>query len=120
MGFLTSCLEQLIRLAALAPFNPFEDLVQQAFLGAGDTAQHPIIPGGTDDTIISPEFASPGFQCVYPSRWKSCNTAETRDCWLQDTQSGDEFSGYSQIDISTDCKRTIVVSMSSASHISYR
>ncbi|KAI3392408.1 hypothetical protein diail_5735 [Diaporthe ilicicola] len=102
MGFLKSCLEQLIRLAALAPFNPFEDLIQQPFLGSSDSAQHPIIPIGADDTIIRPELASPGFQCVYPSRWKSCNTATTRDCWLQDTQSRHGFGGYSQIDIHTD------------------
>ena len=68
MGFLKSCFEQLIRIAALAPFNPFEDLIQQPFLGSGDSTQHPITPGGTDDTIISPELASPSFQCVYPSR----------------------------------------------------
>lgn len=105
MGFLKSCLEQLVRLAALAPFNPFEDLLQQPLLGSEDTAQHPIIPSAGDTlAIIQPELASPGFQCVYPSRWKSCNTAETRDCWLQDTQSGDGFSGYSQIDINTNCE----------------
>lgn len=104
MGFLKSCLEELIRLAALAPFNPFEDLVQQPFFGSSDTAQHPLIPAGAEDTIIHPELASPGFQCVYPSRWKGCNTETTRDCWLQDTQSPAGFGSYSQIDIHTDCE----------------
>lgn len=119
MGFLKSCLEQLIRLAALSPFNPFEDVIQQPILGSEDIAQHPLIPSVDDTTIIEPELASPGFQCVYPSRWKSCNTAETRDCWLQDTQS-DEFSGYSQIDINTNCKCPFTAFLNHSSYIFHR
>ncbi|ROW06913.1 hypothetical protein VMCG_04157 [Cytospora schulzeri] len=102
MGFFKSCLEQLFKLAALSPFNPFEDIIQQPLLGASDLAQVPLnIPSGGGDTIIHPEHASPGFKCVYPKRWKSCNTATSRDCWLQDSQA-DEFASYSQIDINTD------------------
>ncbi|KUI58907.1 Laccase-2 [Cytospora mali] len=102
MGFFKSCLEQLIRLVALTPFNPLEDFFQQPLLGSGDIGQVPlVIPGEPADTIIHPEHASPGFQCVYPKRWKSCNTPTSRDCWLQDTQGG-EFASYSQIDINTD------------------
>lgn len=119
MGFFKSCLEQLIRLAALSPFNPFEDLIQQPILGSEDIAQHPLTPP-VDNTIIEPELASPGFQCVYPSRWKSCNTAETRDCWLQDTQSGTEFSEYSQIDINTNCECPCAAFLNHFSYNSHR
>lgn len=103
MGFFKSCLEQLLRVAALTPFNPFEDLIQQPLFGSSDLAQTSLglIPGDGGDTIIHPEHASPGFKCVYPKRWKSCNTNTSRDCWLQDTQA--EFASYSQIDINTDC-----------------
>lgn len=70
MGFFTSCLEQLLRLAALTPFNPFEDIIQQPLLGFGDLAQVPfgLSPGSGGDTIIHPEHASPSFKCVYPKR----------------------------------------------------
>lgn len=32
-----------------------------------------------------PDGASPGFYCEYPtlSQWQSCNTADSRDCWLR-------------------------------------
>lgn len=105
MGFLNSCWEALLQIAALNPFNPYEDLIQQPLLGRPGLGigQAPI-SSSHDSTIIEPEKASPGFKCVYPKRWKSCNTATSRDCWLQDTESTDAFEAYSQIDIHTDCK----------------
>lgn len=108
MGLLKSCWDVLLQLAALTPFNPYENgFNQQPILSylEGDNPQAPILssPG---NTLIHPETASPGFQCVYPKRWKSCNTPTSRDCWLQDTETADAFEAYSQIDINTDCKKT--------------
>lgn len=104
MGFLKECLDALFKLAALNPFatlGPFD--LQQGY------GQKPLFDSShtstsTETITLEPENASPGFTCVYPKRWKSCNTPTSRDCWLQDTASPDGFGAYSQIDINTDCK----------------
>lgn len=108
MGFLAPCWEALLQVAALGPYsniygNSFDNQQQKPLLG------HPV---GADispqvsigNTVIEPETASPGFQCVYPKRWRSCHTPTSRDCWLRDTESTDAFEAYSQIDINTDCE----------------
>ncbi|KAF3765652.1 hypothetical protein M406DRAFT_339052 [Cryphonectria parasitica EP155] len=78
MGFFQSCIDALLQLAALTPFTPYDDYSQKPLFGSSHDA------------------------CVYPARWTSCNTPTSRDCWLQDTESADEFGAYSQIDIHTD------------------
>lgn len=98
MGFLRECFDMLLGLVVL---NPYSD-------GGLGSQQKPLFDSTTHDagtTVIEPVNASPNFQCVYPPRWKSCNTATTRDCWLQDTEAPDAFGAYSQVDIHTDCKR---------------
>lgn len=106
MGFLQSCWEALLQVAALTPYNPFEISFNQHPLLSHPGVDVPQVPisSSPDSTVIKPETASPGFQCVYPKRWKPCNTPTSRDCWLQDTKSTDAFEAYSQIDINTDCK----------------
>lgn len=107
MGFFQSCWEALLQATAFTPYNPFGEISfhQQPLLSRPglDVPQTPI-SSSPDGTIIRPQTGSPGFQCVYPARWKSCNTPTSRDCWLQDTESTDAFEAYSQIDINTDCQ----------------
>lgn len=47
-------------------------------------------------TPLYPHQASPGFQCLYPSGWTSCNGADSRDCWVKAPYG-------TQYDINTDC-----------------
>lgn len=61
-----------------------------------------------------PDGASPGFFCEYPSlsQWESCNSADSRDCWLRkklpskikERCNCTDDDGPDQIDINTDCK----------------
>lgn len=103
MSFLKSCVETLLSLATFNFLEPYDISGQKPLIGSNDALQAHI-PDTTSFEPSSAYGASPGFKCVYPQRWKPCNTATSRDCWLQDTQSADEFGAYSQIDIHTDCK----------------
>lgn len=111
MGFIKTCLDVLISLSILDPFrSPFEEFPsQKPLLGvtednglASHTGHESTL--GAESTILEPVNGSPGFKCVYPKRWVSCNTASDRSCWLRDTKTANEFGAYSQIDISTDCE----------------
>lgn len=106
MGFFKSCLDALLQALTLSPqFGAFDDPQLVLSNPGKDIAQTPLdFISSHPSTIIEPENASPGFQCVYPKRWTSCNTATSRDCWLRDNESTDEFGAYSQIDINTDCE----------------
>lgn len=100
MGFLKACIDTLLSLATFNGFSPYDISSQKPFISSSD-----VVPvTASDFNSFEPINASPGFQCVYPKRWKSCNTASSRDCWLQDTESADEFGSYSQVDIHTDCQ----------------
>lgn len=109
MGFLESCWEALLQVAALGPYHPYQNsFPQQPILGhPGVGVPQVPLTSSPGNTVLSPEYASPGFQCVYPKRWRSCNTPTSRDCWLQDTESTDAFEAYSQVDINTDCTSSV-------------
>lgn len=101
MGFLNACVDMLLKLATLTPFNPFDEFAAQQPLFSSDiTAQHPLQPSPGVD--FHPVDASPGFQCHYPPNWVSCNTPTSRDCWIRDSNSA--HGKFSQKDIHTDCK----------------
>lgn len=61
---------------------------------------------GYSGVRFQPDGASPGFFCEYPSlpQWESCNSADSRDCWLRKTATSTDDDGLDQIDINTDCK----------------
>lgn len=103
MSFLKACIDTLLSLATFNGFASYDISSQKPFFSSSD-----VVPVTDSDFASTASFepinGSPGFQCVYPNRWKPCNTASSRDCWLQDTQSADEFGSYSQVDIHTDCK----------------
>lgn len=88
MGFFKSCWEAFLQLSTFRPFDH-----------SSHANQRPL-----DDAavIVRPELASPGFTCSYPSLkgWKSCNTATSRDCWIQDPARRQPL--FSQYDIHTD------------------
>lgn len=106
MGFLKSCVDTLLSLATFNIYNPYDISTQKPLLSSSDndgSGQAPIAsPPGT--VSFEPHSATAGFKCTYPSRWKPCNTETSRDCWLQDTESPNEFGAYSQVDIHTDCE----------------
>lgn len=106
MGFLKSCLDTLLSLATFNIYNPYDISTQKPFFTSssdGDIGKTPISsPPGT--VSFEPHSATAGFKCTYPARWKPCNTETSRDCWLQDTESPNEFGAYSQVDIHTDCE----------------
>ena len=74
MGFFQTCSEALLHLLSFTPYSePY-------------SSQQPL---ALDDVTVYPEKASPGFTCHYPALpgWKSCNGPNSRDCWLNDTNS---------------------------------
>ncbi|KAF2089865.1 multicopper oxidase [Saccharata proteae CBS 121410] len=95
MGFFNHCLDVLLSL-------PFFSTV--GTLDYYDSHQQPIpfpkVP--SNDVVVHPVDASPGFTCSYPrlSNYESCNTAEDRSCWLQDTSVNAPL--FTQFDINTD------------------
>lgn len=104
MSILKAYVNTLLSLATFNIYNPYDVSTQQPILAssANGIEQTPLSsPPGT--VSFKPDSATPGFKCTYPSRWKPCNTNTTRDCWLQDTKSPDEFGAFSQIDIHSDC-----------------
>ena len=82
MGFFNGCAETLLHLLTFSPFArvPFQQTLSPQAL--------PL-----DDITIKPSTTSPGFQCQYPAMpgWKSCNGPDSRGCWLQDSNSGQQF-----------------------------
>ncbi|KAI9838099.1 MAG: hypothetical protein M1819_006255 [Sarea resinae] len=88
MGFINSCFEALLQLAALSSFQ------------LGDLAQRPLPL--SDGIIVHPEHASKGFRCEYPSYtgWENCNGPNSRDCWIRDRKVKQPL--WSQFDIHTD------------------
>lgn len=105
MGFLKACVDTLLSLATFNFVDPYDVSTQRPLFSSSDAEQAPISTSPIPDTIsFQPNSASPGFECVYPKRWKPCNTETSRDCWLQDTKASADFGAYSQIDIHTDCQ----------------
>lgn len=53
--------------------------------GASASASGSAYPSGVR---FHPDGSSPGFYCEYPTlyEWQPCNTADSRECWLQQTR----------------------------------
>lgn len=70
---------------------------------------------------FSPDGASPGFYCEYPTLtdWEPCNSADSRDCWLRKPDSQSD-----EININTDCaheySQPFVESPANSLNASYR
>lgn len=86
MGILRHHLEAFILLSGISSFTSARTLGPR------------VPPSRTtlQKTPLYPHQASPGFQCLYPSGWTSCNGADSRECWLK-APSGTQY------DINTDC-----------------
>jgi len=86
MGILRHHLEAFILLLGISSFTSARTLGPRVSPSATTLQKTPLYP----------HQAYPGFQCIYPSGWTSCNGADSRDCWVK--------SPYgTQYDINTDC-----------------
>lgn len=79
-------------------------------LPATSSAAASVSPSGVR---FHPDGSSPGFYCEYPtlSEWESCNTPDSRDCWLRKSNKAkvkDRGNDYTdddsdEINIHSDC-----------------
>lgn len=93
MGLLSAYSNVLLSILALGPSS--NQLQNQQPLPLGDIALH-----HETSVDVVPEIASSDFTCQYPNMkgWVSCNAPDSRDCWLQDTNSDQPlFSQYESV-----------------------
>ncbi|CAN8103940.1 unnamed protein product [Discula destructiva] len=102
MGFLKLCVDTFLSLATFNFYNQYDISTQRPLLGSSSDGMQAPISSPPGMVSFMPHSATPGFKCSYPARWKPCNTETSRDCWLQDRESPNEFGAYSQVDIHTD------------------
>jgi hypothetical protein len=62
----------------------------------------PLVSGRSlpNTNTLVPRGSSPGFNCVFPPNWKTCNDENNRDCWVIDPNG-------KRYDIKTDYEKDI-------------
>lgn len=99
MGFFNHCWEAVLHLAAFAHYIDNQQVQQPLPLSYVSRPVHEIVTAGV---TFAPPNATINFTCQYPTLtgWRACNSADDRQCWLDNPS---QTTGLHQYNITTDC-----------------